>query len=234
MRKDKQLAEELRRAGKSYKEIRRTLNIPIATLSNWFRGLDWSMEIKRRLADRASFSSLSRERIQLLVAANKKRWEAWHQEARDQAVREFSTLKTDPLFLGGLMLYWGEGDKTMQNGRVRLANSDPEMLKIFNLFLQRVGVRETKIKVWLLLYPDLIDTVQKNFWSRAIGISHQQFNKSIFIKGRHPTRRLSYGVGNIEVYSRELKEKIMKWITLYKNDFLYSIENQSKLSIMGK
>ena len=86
-----------------------------------------------------------------------------------------------------------------------------------------MGAQKDKIKIWLLLYPDLIDTVQKNFWSKTVGISMEQFNKSIFIRGKRPTKRLSYGVCNIEVYNRGLKEKIMKWLELYKREL--DIEN---------
>lgn len=218
MRKDKESAFALRKQGQSYKNISNQLNIPVGTLAGWFKDEPWSIEIRDRLANSSSFSSP--KKLKQIAKANKDRWESWRENFRKEATTEFPILKKDPLFLAGIMLYWGEGSKSMGAGTARLTNSDPEMIKFFYLFLQRLGVPKEKIKVRLLLYPDLIDTVQKNFWSKTIGIPIEQFNRSVFIKGRHPTRRLSYGVCNIEVYSRGLMEKIMKWLELYKKELI--------------
>jgi len=130
------------------------------------------------------------------------------------STNEFPSFKKSPLFVSGLMLYWGEGDKNMKNGVVKLVNSEPEMIKISYLFLKKVGVPENKIYANLLLYPDLLDKPQKRFWSKSTGLPFEKFKKSTYIIGRHPTKRLSYGVCSIAVNSRELKEKIFKWLEL--------------------
>lgn len=218
MRKDKEKAIKMRKKGKSYKQINKELGVPVSTLSDWLRSFTWSNEIKERLKQEESLSNP--RKLKMMHRAQSQKWELWRQQFREEAVNEFPVLKSEPLFISGLMLYWGEGDKTMKNGRVRLVSSEPNMIKIFYSFLKRIAVPEKKIRIWLLLYPDLIESVQKNFWSKAIGISSDNFNKSIFIKGRHPTRRLSYGVCNIEIYSRGLKEKIMKWLELYQDELL--------------
>lgn len=220
MRKDKELAFELRHQNKSYGEIARKLSIPTSTLSGWFKNQPWSIEIKNRLAQASLFSSP--EKLKILAEANRNRWESKREKYRQDAIRQFPNIKDNPIILAGLMLYWGEGDKVIKNSRVKLSNSDPQMLRVFRLFLRHLEVPENKIRIWLLLYPDLIDSVQKKFWGRAIGVQAEQFRKSIFIKGGHATRRLSYGVGNVEVYSRELKEKIIKWLEMYQ-DYLLRI-----------
>src|SRR3989338_7827862 len=107
MRKDKEKATELRRAGKSYKEISRTLGIPTATLCGWFKDLNWSIEIRNRLGTKASFSYP--EKLALMVAATRKKFALLHEEYRQEAIEEFKTKKNDPLFIAGVMLYWGEG-----------------------------------------------------------------------------------------------------------------------------
>lgn len=218
MRKDRAKAEQLRRAGKSYKEIHRMLGTPIATLSDWFRNAPWSIEIKNRLAGEESLANPNK--LQLMIAATKKKFARLHEEYRLEAINEFPKLKNNPLFLAGLMLYWGEGDKKIDNGSIALSNSEPGMIRTFYIFLvNTLKIPKEKISFHLILYPDLIDLVQKNFWSAATGIPLSQFRKSVFIQGRHPTRRLSYGVGLIRVSSRKIKGKIMKWIELYKNEF---------------
>jgi len=220
MRKDKEKAFELRRSGKSYKQIVAELGIPIATLSGWFKQEAWSYEIKKRLASQTSLSNP--EKILLMSKATREKWQRIHKEWQEEAVAEFPGLKNNQLFLAGLMLYWGEGDKVLKNCIVRLGNSEPEMIRIFNLFLVKsLKISPDKISAWLLLYPDLVDSVQKNFWSKATGLSLDRFKKSIYIKGRHPTKRLSYGICYISVNSRELKEKVLKWLELYQ-DYLRS------------
>lgn len=204
---------ELRRSGKSYKAINREMGVSTSTLSDWFKNEEWSMEIRDRLGTEQSLAFP--KKLEAMVKANKERWALLRRGYQESAEKEFELLKNIPLFLAGIMLYWGEGEKTPKRSRVKLANSDPMMIRLFYLFLKDcVHVPAEKICVWLLLYPDLKDEMQKNFWSKATGIPLSQFRGSIYIKGRHPTKRLSYGVCNIYVSSREFKEKIMTWLNL--------------------
>ena len=213
MRKDKVRAYELRRQGMSYKQIRNSLGIPLGTLGGWFKNEDWSREIRDRLG--AMTSLAFPEKMEAIKKANKARWAKLYREYRDAGEKEFERLKTNPLFLASVMVYWGEGDKAPKWSLLKLSNTDPLMIRMFYLFLKDViKVPQDKICVWLLLYPDLVDNMQKNFWSKAIGIPLSQFKKSIYIKGKHSTKRLSYGVCNIFVSSREYKEKMMTWIDL--------------------
>lgn len=209
----KEKATELRRTGKSYKTIHREIGTPLSTLSDWFKNEEWSIEIRDRLGSEQSLAFP--KKLEAMVKANKERWSKIHQSYRNQAKEEFAALKDNPLFIAGIMLYWGEGNKGPKGSQVKLANTDPSMIKIFYAFLKDViGVPTEKIYIWLLLYPDLLDGVQKNFWSRATSVPLSQFKNSIYIQGRHPTKRLSYGVCNIYVSSREFKEKIMTWLDL--------------------
>lgn len=214
MRQDKGKATELRREGKSYKEISRTLGIPTATLCGWFKNLDWSIEIRNYLGAKVSFSYP--ERLEQMVTATRKKFALLHENYRWEAVKDFATLKKSHLFTAGIMLYWGMGDKKIENCDIRLSNSDPLMIRAFYVFLvNAMQIPKEKVTFNLLLYPDLIDSVQKKFWSRVTGIPLSQFRKSVFITSRHPTKRLSNGVGMIRVGSRKYKEKLMKWIELY-------------------
>lgn len=213
MNKNKEQATKLRRQCLSYKQIRSQLGIPISTLACWFKNETWSQEIKARLSAQVSWANP--RALELLVHANRERWKTKHEEYRMAAIKEFQRYKKDPLFLAATMLYWGEGERQSKSSLVRLSNSDPEMIKLFNLFLTKtLGISSDKISARLLLYPDLIDSVQKNFWSKTTGLSLNQFKKSIYIKGRHPNKRLSYGVCTILISSRALKERVLKWIEL--------------------
>lgn len=218
MRKNKEKAFELRHQNKSYKMISRELDIPLSTLAGWFKNEPWSQEIRNMLGQKESLAFPAK--LRRIVEANKKRWSDWHELCRQEAINEFPKLRDNPLFLAGLMLYWGEGEKIQKSSHVKLTNSDPEMIKLFYQFLlNTLTIPKKKISAWLLLYPDLVDSVHKNFWSKTTGIPPEKFNKSIYIQGKRPKKRLSYGVCTIQVNSRALKERILKWLELYKNYF---------------
>jgi len=217
MRKDKEKAFELRRSSKSYKQISRELEIPIGTLAGWFKNEPWSIEIRDRLASTESLAYP--EKLKRLIAIVKQKYAILHESYRKEARNEFPALKNNGLFIAGLMLYWGEGDKKVENSRIGLSNSEPGMIKVFYLFLTKVmGIPTEKIRFNLLLYPDLADMPMKRLWSATIGIPLSQFRKSVYIQGRHPTKRLSYGVGNIRVGGRKYKEKLIEWIKMYEKE----------------
>lgn len=221
MRPDRILALRLRHQGKSYKEITDTLNIPKGTLSNWFRKEPFSEQIKADLVLKSFSDSSNARKFELMRVANKIKWDKWHMECREIAKNEFPQLVDHPLFVAGLMLYWGEGDKSLQNGQVRLVNTDPEIIRIFYRFLQdALGIPLLKIAFRLTIYPDLTEELCIDFWSRTLDVSPNHFRKSVTIQGRHPTKRLSYGMCSIEVYSRMLKEKMMVWIALAPSIFV--------------
>lgn len=214
MRNDRHLAIKLRKKGVSYNKISKKLGIPKSTMCYWFKDKRWSQQIKKELTRKALY--VAKKRLRLINKGRREKWEKWRESHRKQAKKEFPLLKKYPLFLAGLMLYWGEGDSKLENSLVRLSNTDPEMIKIVSLFLQKVClISKEKIKVNLILYPDLNENKCKDLWSKASGISKDKFYKTQYIYGKHPTKRSSYGICNICVASRGLKEKIFTWMKLY-------------------
>ncbi len=218
MRSDRNLAIILRKQNKSYNEIYRELGIPKSTLSYWFSSNQYSSEIKKNLIQK--IRPIQHLRVRQMIKSNRAKWDNWHLECQDEAKREFPRLRNMPLFVGGLMLYWGEGDKVLKNGIVRICNSDPGMLRVYYAFLKQILlVQPEKIIVRLTLYPDLETDLHMTLWSKMLEIPLSQFRKPATIIGKHPERRLSYGVCSIEVYSRKLKEKILTWVKLYEESF---------------
>ena len=212
MRFDKERAFELRRKGESYKAIKRSLGMSMSTLSEWFKDEEWSKEIKHRLASEAS--AKNSYKLALMQQERKRKLDLHYEKARNEATAEYQTLSRNPLFIAGIMIYWGEGDK-LSKYRSGIANSEPRMLNIFSRFLQEIGnIDRRKIKMWILLYPDLNDTACKKYWVEASGLAETNFSKSITIKGRSLTRRLNYGVCNMAVYNRYFKEKMLTWLQL--------------------
>jgi hypothetical protein len=117
------------------------------------------------------------------------------------------------------MLYIGEGDKSKDNPRVRIGNIDVNVLSIFIKFLERYClIPREKVRFWLLAYPDTDTNLALDWWSKKLNLTKNQLYKTQIIEGRHKTRKLLYGVGNIILSSRVLKVKILKWIDLISED----------------
>ena len=162
----------------------------------------------------------SKQRIIRLDKIRGKNLERLYEKARKDAREDFKLLKHHPLFIAGIMTYWGEGDKVSKRG-FRATNSDPLIMKIFLKFLRKIsGDDEERIRAWILIYPDLNAEVCENYWSKQLGLSRENFTKSIMIKGRHKTRRVSNGICTLSYSSRFLKEKMLIWISLLAEDLL--------------
>lgn len=212
MRKDKNLAIKLRWQSKSYNEISKILGVPKSTLSGWFKNDPKSQQLKLRLGSKSN--PVMAKRIEKFVKINREKWDKLRRETRLQAIKEFPKLVKNSLFIAGLMLYWGEGDSNPKNP-VRLTNTNPKMIRLYTKFLiEIIKIPKEKIRVALILYPDLSEKQCLNFWSKINNLPKSQFLKTQFIRGRHPTRRLLNGICMIILNSRHLKEKFLIWIDL--------------------
>ena len=219
---NKQKAIAMRRRGKSYRFISAKLLISRGTLSGWFKKFKWSENIKTKLSKEAEKNTL--KRVPQFVASNQKRWHDWKESHCLEAIEEFEKIKNNQLFIAGTMLYWAEGDNGERSSLVRLTNTDPRMIKTFVDFAIRFcKVKQESIRIGLILYPDLNETICKSFWSKRVGVPLKQFYKVQFIKGYHPTKRLENGICSVIVGGRGLKEKIRTWIDLNVKNFIAGI-----------
>jgi hypothetical protein len=124
------------------------------------------------------------------------------------------------LKISGIMLYWGEGAKT--GCGVKFANSDPEMIHIFLLFLRRVcGVDEKRIKMMIHFYPDQDVDFLKDFWSSVTGIRLENFYRPHALVGKKGTYKTKsiYGTATIHYSDKRLLILILQWIGEYKDRF---------------
>jgi hypothetical protein len=216
MRNDKNHALNFRKNGKSYSEIKTQLGVPKSTLSGWFKDQKWSADLVVSLTAKANEQATVR--IRELDRIRGEHLKRLYIEAELEAIEEFLTLKHHPLFIAGLVIYWGEGNK-VSRGRCWIANTDPAMIKIFVQFLKNIcQIEPSRIKAWVLLYPDLDEETCLNYWRQYANLTNITFNKSIKIKGSDKIKKLSFGVCNVGVSSSYLKKKIIKWIELLGQD----------------
>ncbi len=209
---------EMRKSGKSYNEILTKLRVPKSTLSDWFSHADWSREIKNKL--NASLIEKSTARFRDLNKVRGIHLSRAYAEARKEAADEFRRLKYHPLFIAGLMLYWGEGDK-LTASQTRIINTDADMINLFVLFLRNIcQIPVEKIRGCAIIYPDLEATTCREYWSNRSGLPAGNFNKCVVIQGRHKTKRLSYGMGQILVSSTYFKAKMNEWLKLLPKELM--------------
>jgi transcriptional regulator of acetoin/glycerol metabolism len=224
MRIDKNKALKLRLAGQSYNEINKTLGVPKSTLSGWFTGLQLSKTACTRLEKRVHQGSING-----LVKRNKNQTHLAKQRARrtrTEAATEIKNLTQNELKLMGVALYWAEGYKRpiVKNGKERtyhpvaLANSDPQLIKLFLRFLREVcGVSDAQIMASIRIFEHMNEKQLMVFWQGTTGLPKKNFQKTYYgvsksSKGKRPFNRLPYGTIAIRVNSTPLFHKIMGWI----------------------
>jgi hypothetical protein len=213
----KNKAFKLREKGLSYNNISTQTGISKGVLSYWFNSQSWSQHIA--LANKTRNLLESKERIARMNKARAEKLQKIHEKTRFDADQEYGKFKNDRIFVAGLMLYIGEGDKSKDNPRVRIGNIDVNVLSIFIKFLERYClIPREKVRFWLLAYPDTDTNLALDWWSKKLNLTKNQLYKTQIIEGRHKTRKLLYGVGNIILSSRVLKVKILKWIDLISED----------------
>ena len=114
----------------------------------------------------------------------------------------------------GLMLYWGEGDKST-GYFVALTNTDPKVLTYFVAWFRKYfDIDETRLKGRLYIWEDLDEEKAKLFWSQLLNIPVLQFTKSYISKSKPKIRkkRHIYGVCRISYGSKKIFEEILNGI----------------------
>jgi len=120
------------------------------------------------------------------------------------------------LFVSGVALYLGEGDKT--NPALILTNSDPRVLKLWVRFLETVcNVSPERLKAHIDYYEDLDYPTLLAFWSQELGMPLENFERPTLKKGRTaqgnpPGRRSPYGTAHIKFHDSKLKSLMMSWM----------------------
>lgn len=123
------------------------------------------------------------------------------------------TFSPENMFLYGLGLgiYWGEGEKVSAH-RVRVANTDPSLLRIYIKFLQEVcQLKKSRIYYSIICFNDSSPEEAKKYWAKELNIDVGKFGKIVQIppqgKGTYK-RKSQYGVCTITVGSTKLKSWI--------------------------
>lgn len=172
---------ELRESGLSVREISHTLRIPITTTFCYARNVRIRDEFYERWIERKNSSkTISQEK--------------WN-HARETASRFIEEISDRELAIIGTSLYWGEGSKK----NFGFTNSDPEMVKVFILFLRRIfHVSNEEFDISLRIFEDLDKKECLNFWSGVTGVSLEEKTK-VEVRTGSKKGKLRYGMCRLRV-----------------------------------
>jgi hypothetical protein len=209
----KQKCHILRQQGKSYSYISHETGVAKSTLSYWFAGVESlkDAKIQNQVANREA----SKQRLLAYLVKRNSALREKEFETILRAQKDFEKFQKQPLFLAGLMLYATQGDRVHRQ-RVGLSHSDPMLCLVFLRFIQKYfpAIPTDKVKLSCLAYEDHnVDQIE-NYWLKMLGIEPKNLYKTQVIKGRHKTKRLPYGVGNVSISNRLAKVRILELLRL--------------------
>jgi len=217
--REKEQARELRRSGKSVKEITKILGVAKSSVSVWVKDIALTDEQKTQLLERMRMKGSydarvagSKEHCRRLREIRRR----WQEEGRKQAQ------KKDPTHMAGCMLYWAEGSKLNNRNQVDMSNSNPYMLLLFLKFLRSFfHVKNSKVTFAINHYDDLVSLREaEKYWMRFLGLN-QSNKRSATVNNlsrySHKKRAgfLKYGTCTLRVNSTEVLQKIYGAIQEY-------------------
>ncbi|MFZ2200015.1 MAG: hypothetical protein WAV40_04460 [Microgenomates group bacterium] len=207
------LARELRREGKSIREIARQLSVSKGSASLWCRDIILSKSQVEKLLEQEHKGN---------AAGRIKAWE-WHREEKrlrfeanhKAGYEEVKVTNKNELFLLGLAIYWSEGSKN--DGRVLLTNSDPHMIRLYVRWLTECfGIMSSQITCRVTINESHCDRREEieQYWSHIVGLPLSQFTKTTMIHSKwtklYENRNTYYGVLAVHVQkSTDLSYRVM-------------------------
>ena len=176
-------SRELRKQGKSIKEIASFTGVSKSSVSLWCRDIELtSRQIERLIKRKENGLKLG----QINAALKKKKLRDEKIEKYEQeAIKRLGEIKKRDLFLIGLALYLGEGFK--YHNRAGFTNSDPLIIKfMINWFKSFFDVPVERFAFFIIINEvhSKRDGVVKKFWSDYLGVPTNQFRKTHFVKTR--------------------------------------------------
>lgn len=209
----KKQALSLRKMGKSYRDILGEVPVAKSTLSYWLRTVEMSRDqieiLRKRRIESARRGSLKRKVDRIKKTDGIIR----------EAYADIKNMGKIELLIIGTCLYWAEGAKQRTHNvsqRVCFANSDPKMVKIFLLWLDRIcNTRISDLIFELYIHKSADFEMVSEYWKRELGIKILlvRFKKHKPETNRRKTDDDYKGLMRITVRkSTDLNRKISGWI----------------------
>lgn len=198
-------ARELRKGGKSLKEIAQSLGVSKSSVSLWCRDIILTEEQMSFLKPGSPKGGM-KGRMMAAHGNRRKKKEAIA-KAKEWAHVQVSNFNKRDLLTTGIALYWGEGGKAESTGTFNFSNSDPRMITLMYQWLHEffgVTLEDLHLRVSINdMHEPRIGKVI-DFWSELLQIERTRF-KTSFI---HTKQKKVYE--NYDIYYGVLSLRIKK------------------------
>jgi len=207
--KERRKVITLRKEGKTFSEIRKIVKVSKSTLSIWLKPYPLSNEQMLNV-NKMKYKAIERFR-ETMRKKRKKRLENYYKEIKHKLL-PFSKKN---LFIAGLFLYWGEGNKASFH-TISINNTDPSVLKFTKYWYSKaLDIKEKNIKIYLHLYKDMDIIKEINYWSRQLHIPKSQFIRPYIKESKKldiDQKGFGHGTCGLVVHNTVIKEKILMGI----------------------
>ena len=170
----KEKALDLRKHGKSIRDIEISLSIPRSTLSGWFQNIKLTTLQYKLLEDRHKKSLINARKEAVLWHNQQKtdRLKLAENEAERTLLKVANNMETVELALA--LLYLGEGFK--KSPRTGMGNSDPLILKFFlGVMVNIYKIDMEKIRFELHIRADQNPELMKKYWAKELNAPIYRF-----------------------------------------------------------
>lgn len=174
-------AIELRQKGLSYSEILKQMPVAQSSISLWCRN------IKLTKGQISRLKKLRQEGVERGSALRHDMASKLKQEIISRSSKEIKQITDRELWLIGIALYWAEGSKqhsTSVSSAVKFTNSDPNMIKIFDLWLTKIiKINPININYEIYLHETMSREKSKviAYWSKILEKPEEKFDR-IYLK----------------------------------------------------
>lgn len=209
----KQKAILLRKSGLSYSEILKQIIVAKSTLSLWLRDVGLAKKQKQLITEKRIAGRL---RAVESVRKNKiKRVK----DIKDAAKKEVASLIKNPLWLVGVILYWGEGAKEHNKAcPIKFTNMNLDTHQLFLKWARKFLLIENGNLFFELFIHERADIERaKKYWMKNLSFSKEKLK--VYLKTHNPkTKRTRVGneyFGVLSVVVRKsvsLNRKIAGWV----------------------
>jgi hypothetical protein len=201
-------ARELRREGRSMKEIARLVGVSLSSVSGWVR--DVPLTDAQRAALRWRNPAVNGHRNGAASIRRRARARRARQQDEGRALAQLA----GPMHIAGCMLYWAEGAR--RRNTVCFTNSDPAMARFFVNFLRSYyDVHDAAFCVTCNLFADHAERQREieQFWLDTLRLPRSCLRKStVNVYSKHSQKKrqnkLPYGTVRVNVHSTQVVQNI--------------------------